>query len=113
MERAGNERVMFLDSACADDAEIRKDVETLISSLEKEGSFLKTAAMSAAPVISPGQTIGTYKVKSLLGAGGMGTVYRALDSRLKRDVALKVLPREYAGNAERISRFQREAELLA
>jgi len=61
----------------------------------------------------PGKRIGVYEVKSTLGAGGMGEVYRATDSRLKREVALKVLPAHVAGNPDRLARFQREAELLA
>jgi serine/threonine-protein kinase len=52
-------------------------------------------------------------IVSLIGAGGMGTVYRARDSRLKRDVALKILPAVFAGDPERMTRFQREAEVLA
>src|SRR4026208_1047063 len=63
--------------------------------------------------LSSGSRIGTYEVLELLGAGGMGEVYRARDLKLKRDVAIKVLPREFAGDAERLARFQREAEVLA
>src|SRR5262245_21826538 len=56
---------------------------------------------------------GSYQVLSLLGTGGMGEVFRAHDPRLGRDVAIKTLPREFAGDAERLSRFQREARILA
>ena len=63
--------------------------------------------------LSPGQKIGSYEVVSLLGAGGMGEVYRARDTRLKRDVAIKVLPDDVAADQERLARFQREAEVLA
>jgi serine/threonine protein kinase len=62
---------------------------------------------------SPGQKIGAYEVVSPLGAGGMGEVYRARDSKLKRDVAIKVLPADVANDRERLARFQREAEVLA
>jgi serine/threonine protein kinase len=60
-----------------------------------------------------GQVYGPYQVLSKLGEGGMGEVYRARDSRLKRDVALKVLPPQMAGDRDRLARFQREAEVLA
>ncbi|MET1046851.1 MAG: protein kinase, partial [Hyphomicrobium sp.] len=60
-----------------------------------------------------GARLGSYEIIALIGAGGMGEVYRARDTKLKRDVALKVLPPTFLGDADRRSRFQREAELLA
>ncbi len=60
-----------------------------------------------------GTRIGSYEILAPLGAGGMGEVYRARDSRLKRDIALKVLPEAFASDPERMARFQREAEVLA
>src|SRR6266496_3184956 len=63
--------------------------------------------------LAPGTKLGPYEVVSMLGAGGMGEVYRARDSKLKREVAIKVLPDTLAGDADRLARFQREAELLA
>ena len=60
-----------------------------------------------------GQTIAHYRVQEKIGAGGMGEVYRAQDTRLCRDVALKVLPELFAGDAERMVRFEREAKVLA
>jgi Tol biopolymer transport system component len=63
--------------------------------------------------IEPGARIGPYEVLSLLGAGGMGEVYRACDTTLHRDVAIKVLPDSFAGDAERLARFTREAQTLA
>ncbi len=60
-----------------------------------------------------GRTLSHYRVTAALGAGGMGEVYRATDTRLGRDVAIKVLPSELAGDAERLARFEREAKLLA
>ena len=60
-----------------------------------------------------GQQLGSYEITSLLGKGGMGEVYRAHDSKLKRDVAIKILPDEFSQDASRVSRFQREAEVLA
>jgi serine/threonine protein kinase len=63
--------------------------------------------------LAPGTRLGAYEIVALLGAGGMGEVYRARDSRLKREVAIKVLPDAFANDPERLARFQREAELLA
>jgi TolB-like protein/Flp pilus assembly protein TadD len=63
--------------------------------------------------LSAGARLGPYEILSALGAGGMGEVYRALDTKLKRDVALKVLPQAFAQDPDRLARFQREAELLA
>jgi eukaryotic-like serine/threonine-protein kinase len=60
-----------------------------------------------------GQQLGLYEITALLGKGGMGEVYRALDTKLKREVAIKSLPEEFARDADRISRFRREGELLA
>ena len=60
-----------------------------------------------------GETLGPYRVLDKLGEGGMGEVYRATDSNLKRSVAIKVLPAAMAGDADRPTRFQREAEVLA
>jgi eukaryotic-like serine/threonine-protein kinase len=63
--------------------------------------------------LQAGDRIGTYEIRGPLGAGGMGEVYRASDSKLKRDVALKVLPPAFASDPARMARFQREAETLA
>jgi len=63
--------------------------------------------------LTPGTRIGPYEIDSALGAGGMGEVYRARDTRLDRDVAIKILPEAFAADAERIARFQREAKVLA
>ncbi|MDP2054493.1 MAG: serine/threonine-protein kinase, partial [Acidobacteriota bacterium] len=63
--------------------------------------------------LPPGTRIGAYEITAALGAGGMGEVYRAKDSKLKREVALKVLPADVANDRERMARFQREAEVLA
>ena len=64
-------------------------------------------------MLSPGTKLGSYEVISLIGAGGMGEVYRARDTRLNRDVALKVLPEAFARDTQRMARFEREAKLLA
>ncbi len=63
--------------------------------------------------LGPGGRLGPYEITAKLGEGGMGEVYRATDSRLKREVAIKVLPQEFTADKERLSRFEREAQLLA
>ena len=63
--------------------------------------------------LATGTYVGPYEVKGLLGRGGMGEVYRARDSKLGRDVALKILPDQFAGDAARLARFEREARTLA
>ena len=63
--------------------------------------------------LAPGARLGAYEVLGLIGTGGMGEVYRARDTKLNRDVALKVLPAVFAADPERLARFKREAQLLA
>ena len=63
--------------------------------------------------IQVGAQLGPYEITRLIGKGGMGEVYRARDTKLKRDVAIKLLPDEFSRDPERLARFQREAEALA
>jgi serine/threonine-protein kinase len=63
--------------------------------------------------LAAGSRLGAYEIVSLLGAGGMGEVYRARDTRLNRDVAIKILPDVFAADTDRVARFQREAQVLA
>jgi eukaryotic-like serine/threonine-protein kinase len=119
LELSPEARRAFLDKACGEDIELRRQVETLLSQDEQAGSFLGKPALAEASVMpgahSPlvGRQLGPYRVLSSLGAGGMGEVYRARDSKLGRDVAVKTLTPQFSGDPERIARFQREAKLLA
>jgi len=63
--------------------------------------------------LTPGSRLGQYEIHSALGAGGMGKVYRAHDTKLGRDVAIKILPDHFVADPERVARFRREAQLLA
>ena len=118
LERAPEARPSFLDSACEGDASLRRQVEFLLSKEERAGSFLEvpaledmTVALAGEPVL--GRQFGPYRIMSPLGAGGMGEVYRAHDSKLDRDVAIKILHSEFAGDPERLARLRREARTLA
>ena len=63
--------------------------------------------------VAPGTRLGHYEIRGILGAGGMGTVYRAIDTSLGREVAIKVLPDAFASDPDRQARFEREARTLA
>jgi eukaryotic-like serine/threonine-protein kinase len=109
---AGDERTRFLESACSDDSDLRGEVESLLASHDRAGSFLESPILEAetgAAVLANGTRLGPYEITSLLGVGGMGEIYRARDSRLARDVAVKVLPAGLARNPERLARFEQEA----
>ena len=117
LERQPAERSVLLDGACAGDDELRKEVESLLASSEHDESFLKSAALDDAARMLAGDTtnsllgqrIGSYQIISQLGAGGMGEVYLAQDSRLGRRVALKILPSFFTKDEQRLRRFQQEA----
>jgi serine/threonine protein kinase len=117
-ERAPENRQQFLEDACRDDADLRREVESLLAREEQAGSFLEPPALPnpatfSACVAGVGRQLGPYRILSPLGAGGMGEVYRAHDSKLGRDVAIKTLPPEFARDPERLARFRREARALA
>jgi hypothetical protein len=110
-------RASFLHRACGGDEELRREVTSLLASHEQAGDFIAKPALEVAAGLLAdyqagslaGEMLGPYKVLSLLGAGGMGEVYLAEDVRLGRRVALKLLPRYFTGDAERLRRFRQEA----
>jgi hypothetical protein len=120
-ERNPNERAAFLEHACARDDALRREVESLLAEDDGVQSFLETPALEFVKNMSGedsgqsmvGRQFGPYSVVSLLAKGGMGEVYRARDTQLQRDVALKLLPKIFASDAECLARFQREAQVLA
>src|SRR5882724_1548406 len=115
--RAPGERSAFLASACGGDEALRQEVESLIASHEKDGSFIDSPAhLAAAELLAdeqaelkPGQTIDSYEVISFISRGGMGEVYLAQDKRLGRKVALKLLPSSLTRDSDRLRRFEQEA----
>src|SRR5262245_32002904 len=122
LEPAPDDRKAFLAETCAGDLALRREVEELLGYDCAAESFIKGNALAfearrlepedlsqTAPQLLPGQQIGAYKILALLGRGGMGVVYRARDERLRRDVAIKVLPASFANDADRLRRFEQEA----
>jgi len=110
-------RAVFLDAACSGDEELRREVESLIASDEQAESLFATPALEVAAGMmaeqqshsAAGRKISHYEILSLLGAGGMGEVYLAQDTRLGRQIALKLLPKEFTKDQERVARFEQEA----
>jgi serine/threonine protein kinase len=121
LARDSGERASFLREACRDDEALRQEVESLLAQPASAEDLLAAPALAVVPglVDDPaeptltGQRVGAYHILDLLGVGGMGQVYRARDTRLGRDVAVKVLPRLFSVDPERLARFDREARLLA
>jgi eukaryotic-like serine/threonine-protein kinase len=107
------ERASYLTAVCTDTS-LRREVELMIDAHEQGDSrFLEPATAHSQETLKNGTSIGPYSLLGLIGAGGMGEVYRARDSNLGREVAIKVLPAALAHNAERLARFEREAKFLA
>jgi eukaryotic-like serine/threonine-protein kinase len=114
-------RAAFVAEACAGDERLRREVESLLRHQSNVERFLaEPALLTAAQRLAEesehaliGRQIGPYHIQSLLGQGGMGEVYRARDSALRRNVAIKVLPRLFVNEPDRLTRFMREAQVLA
>jgi serine/threonine protein kinase/Tol biopolymer transport system component len=118
LDVADSERDTFLAEACAGDATLRQEVQTLLAHDQDISPLDQPVWVADNLLVQPatlaiGETIGIYRIEGILGAGGMGQVYRAKDTKLGRSVALKVLPDVLARDPERRARFQREAQVLA
>jgi serine/threonine protein kinase len=114
-------RATFLQQACIADEALRREVESLVESHEESDGFIEEPAIDLAAellarraeALAAGQTVGPYKIVSLLGEGGMGEVYLAQDERLGRQVALKLLPAQFTRDADRVRRFEQEARAVS
>lgn len=119
LERGPQGRDAFVAAACGDDRALREEVESLLAQPpiplldDGLGVVAATLAGSAPRGGHEGQLLGPFRLGTLLGSGGMGDVYLATDSKLGRDVAVKILPEALAGTPERLARFDREARILA
>ena len=129
LEHPADQRGAFLAAEAGDDDHLRHDVESLLASDASDTSLLDRLPAAHAPVLAglladdwtapqhatlaSGLRVGPYDIVALLGAGAMGEVYRARDTKLNRDVALKVLPERFASDPDSLARFTREARVLA
>ena len=131
LEHDESERAAFLERACGGDESLREKsspscgyqpkAEDFMESVERDGerrpawlgSFIRPSAPASIPGRLVGRVFGDYQVQALIAAGGMGEVYRAIDTRLNRHVAIKVLPEHLSDHPERRERFKREARLVS
>ncbi|HVF23555.1 MAG TPA: serine/threonine-protein kinase, partial [Pyrinomonadaceae bacterium] len=117
LDRSPLQRASFLDAACGGDEELKAEATTLIAAYEQAGDFIEQPAIAQDAYVLLGddargditREVGPYRIVQRLGAGGMGEVYLAQDTRLSRLVALKLLPAYFASDETRLRRFQSEA----
>jgi Tol biopolymer transport system component len=117
LERNPDERAAFLRDTCGEDEALRAEVQSLLDAHGEAGAFADRPAVeilgfSASPV-SEGMQLGAYHIESRIGAGGMGEVFRAHDTALRRDVAIKLLSPEFSLEPDGLARLEREAHVLA
>ncbi len=124
LDRQPGERDAFLRQACQGDQALESEVRSLLKSQRQAGSFLESRALEpgegplddvqeGSDGLAPGARLGPYEIVAAIGAGGMGEVYRARDTRLERSVAIKILPAAFSADRERLQRFEREARLAS
>ena len=122
LAKDASERASFLEEACAGDDALRHEVESLLAYQERSEDFIESPALDVAAKliamqkstrVAPGQMINHYKIVAAIGAGGMGEVYLAEDTRLARRVALKFLPEHLTEDERYLRRFEQEARAVA
>jgi eukaryotic-like serine/threonine-protein kinase len=112
LERPSEERPLYLVEACREHQSLRAEVEALLAGEQRahaDGDPLRGNITA----LSAGTVLGPYRVDALIDIGGMGEVYKARDTRLNRDVAIKVLPNTASSDPDRLARFEREARAAA
>jgi serine/threonine protein kinase len=117
LEHTPDARAAFLATACADDAALRREVAALLACDDRAVNFIEKPALEIAAqkfadepsTMELGQRISHYQILSRLGKGGMGEVFLAQDTSLKRQVAIKLLPAQFTADRQRVERFEREA----
>src|SRR5438093_363383 len=128
LDRPPHERAASMRELCGEDRALQAEVESLLATHAEAGSFAERPAIeligalplgadssgaSIGRAVHSGDRLGVYEIQSLVGAGGMGEVYKARDTRLDRTVAIKVLPPHLAADRDRYQRFEREARAVA
>ena len=120
LDRPPDERPDFVTGECGEDEVLRREVEALLRHAESDVTLLDSPlaelaayALGADDSALSGSRVGSLEIGKVIGRGGMGEVYRARDTRLERDVAIKVLPMVFSTDPDRLARFKREAVILA
>ena len=116
LTRHADSREKYLSDACQDDLSLRPEVDALLACHEAAGDFGEATLRTTLELsrrLPPGTELGPYRLEQVLGAGGMGEVYRAHDMRLGRHVAIKILPEVFRDDPERRRRFEREARAIS
>ena len=116
LARDAPERVSFLEAACAGDRALRAEVDAMLAAHQEPGGFGDrpvSGSVDDVRLLETGAMVGPYRIDQLIGAGGMGEVYKAGDTRLDRTVAIKVLPETLAADPQFRERFDREARAIS